>query len=727
MYYDHIKNNQKLSHEFLFKKHLDLFFTKINIFKEIFEIKKTSHKINIPLDLLLDFSPLLAQKFLKKPYICFSITEEYLNELYSKIKNNKKDSKKLRLNFTFNLKKKIVHKFTCPRFLRNRSIGEIIFIEGTVISCSEKRVKLKQTVYFCQESEKIYIKKTNRNQDQFTYFNNVKDIYGNNLELEYGLSKFVDWQNVCIQDFPESVPVGQIPRKVTVILEDDLVNSCSIGHKVKICGIYQPLSFSNKKSNMHLFSCGVKCLSLFSNLKSCLPKSLKCDIILMKNFSLLIDSFSRLASLVAPRIFGQTLVKKGIILFLVGKTSKINKKIFSKRQMINVLLIGDSCVLKTHFLRFVENFSSEVVFTTLKNSCPTELGINILSEHKLGVNIIKPGPLVLADNGVICIDELENISDFDKIILCEVLEHQIISVPNFEYPSVLNARCGILAAATSIFGIYNRKRSVQTNVNLPSKIISEFDLVFLIQDNSTPQEDARFANYLIDDNRYIKKKCLDTKKRNEQRKEKLFPLKYLRAEDFSVDFLRIFINFSKTILLPKLANEAVDYILNDYKRVKFFVEKKKQTKIKYIESVIRLTVNYTKLHFRSVGTMKDAMIINNYLTMISKNNRGEVIDKNGSNDKYYTKSNDVHVPIAKKFLSANTENSDSYEKFNNIQIHQKYFNAKKFNFIKNSRFSFSKAKKFLADKYKYSCFERTISEWLGNEMCLIFKKNLIIL
>lgn len=49
-------------------------------------------------------------------------------------------------------------------------------------------------------------------------------------------SIFVDYQRIIIQEKPEDVPSGQIPRTIEVVLEDDIVDSIRPGDRVKVVG-----------------------------------------------------------------------------------------------------------------------------------------------------------------------------------------------------------------------------------------------------------------------------------------------------------------------------------------------------------------------------------------------------------------------------------------------------------------------------------------------------------
>ncbi|KJH48629.1 MCM2/3/5 family protein [Dictyocaulus viviparus] len=421
------------------------------------------------------------------------------------------------------------------------------------------------------------------------------------FELNVENTIYHNYQRITIQESPNKVAAGRLPRSKDCILLGDLCDTCKPGDEIEVTGVYSN-NFDgalNFKQGFPVFKTIIHANHIANKDKLACSQLTDDDIKAIRELSKDPQIAERIFASIAPSIYGHEPVKQAIALALFRGESKNPGDKHKLRGDINILLCGDPGTAKSQFLRFAAHTAPRAVLTTGQGASAVGLTAYVQRHPVTREWTLEAGAMVLADKGVCLIDEFDKMSDQDRTSIHEAMEQQSISISKAGIVTSLHARCTVIAAANPIGGRYNSSRTFAENVDLTEPILSRFDVLCVIRDTVDPVEDERLSKFVVENHMKLHPNRQDDDDDKENEKSDIDERTGVAL--IPQDLLRKYILFARENCHPTLHQKYSD------KLASVFAQMRKQSMatgsvaitVRHVESMIRLAEAHAKLYLRS--------------------------------------------------------------------------------------------------------------------------------
>ena len=502
------------------------------------------------------------------------------------------------------------------RNIRTEHLGNFITIEGVVRQKSDVRPQMVSSKFECPSCGNIIpVLQLDRKFKEPSRCG-----CGRKGKFKMLSKALIDAQSMTFEECIEYLEGGQQPKKIKILMKDNLVspiteNKTNPGTKLRINGYVKEVPVMLRNGGQSTtFDLMVEANYVepieeeFGAIKISKEDEQK-----IKTLAEDPDIYTKLVKSLAPSIYGHNRIKEALLLQMVSGIKKRRADGSMTRGDMHILLIGDPGSGKSQLLKRVDVIAPKSRFISGKGASGAGLTATVIKDDFIGGWALEAGALVLANKGMLCLDELDKMGKEDTSSMHEALEGQTVTVSKANIQATLKCETTVLAAANPKFGRFDPySKTIAEQIELPSTLINRFDMIFPVKDNPDQIKDEGLARFIFGLNRG----------------------KGTNEGVISTEMLRKFIAYAKS-KEPQLTQEAEDAGVEYYLQMRGSGNKESGLKsipisARQLEGVIRMAEAYAKIELSETVTLKHTNkaidMMNYWLKQVAYDEETQTVD-----------------------------------------------------------------------------------------------------
>jgi replicative DNA helicase Mcm len=548
--------------------------------KELGEGVKEGNVVYINFSDLVSFSPELSDTIMTKPEEGLQILEVALHES-ELVTNPRIRLKGLSESFTERI-----------RNLRAKHLNKLVQVEGIVRQASEVRPQVVNAKFECPSCGSLI----SVLQVGSKFREPSRCSCGRRRDFKLIGKDMVDAQRLVVEESPESLVGGEQPRRLSIFLKEDLVEpkmeeKSTPGSRILIIGILKEIPKMIESGGISTrYDIAIEANNVIPLEESFEELNISDeDERQIRELAADPHVLDKLAESIAPSIYGYEEVKKALVMQLFAGVKKVKKDGTKIRGDSHILLVGDPGVAKSVMLKFIAGIAPKGRYVAGKSTTGAGITATVVRDEFLRGWSLEAGAMVLANKGIICIDEMDKMDPQDRSAMHEAMEQQTITISKANVQATLRAETSVLAAANPKFGRFDPYQTVASQIDIPPTLINRFDVIFIMKDIPDRSKDDAIASHVLKEHSEAGSKAT-----------------------IDINLLRKYIAYTKQKIHPKLTDEAIAEIKKFYVDLRNMpVAAEQMTRplpisARQLEALIRLSESCARARLSEIVSREDA-------------------------------------------------------------------------------------------------------------------------